>query len=117
MFKEFAQIGTLLKQAQQMQGKMAELQEQLKKVRVRGEAGGGMVSVEMNGQQQVLSCHIDASLLRSGDTEVLEDLIVAATNAAIENVKQAAAQAMGKMTEGVDMGAMSDMMSRLGLMK
>ncbi len=82
MFKKIGNIFSLMKQAQEMQGRMSEMQEKLKHVRVEGTAGGGMVTVEANGQQKVLNVRIEDSLLKDGDKEMLEDLLVGAVNSA-----------------------------------
>ena len=115
MFKGLGQIAALMKNAHLIQGKMKDLQESLRRVKVEGSAGAGMVTVEMNGQQQVLACRIEPSLFSSGDREMIEDLVVAATNNALERVKQAAAAEMSKMAEGMDMPGLGDSLSQLGL--
>jgi DNA-binding YbaB/EbfC family protein len=115
MLKGLGQFASLMKNAQQIQGRMQEMQENLRRLKVEGTAGGGMVTVEINGQQQVLACRIEPSLLDAGDREVIEDLIVAATNQALEKIKQAAADEMGKLTGGLDMSGLNDTLSQLGL--
>ena len=115
MFQGFSQLSSLFAQARQMHGRMGELQEALKKIRVEGEAGGGMVVVEMNGQAQALRCRIDPSLIDSKDAEMIEDLVVVAVNQASERVKQAAQKEMEKLTEGVDMQGLQSMLSKFGL--
>lgn len=115
MFSKLANLASFAKQAAQMQGKMAELQENLKKVHVAGTAGGGMVTVEANGQQQILTCRIDPGMLNADDREMLEDLIVAATNQAMEKAREAAAAEMSKLTGGLDLSSMKDTLSKFGL--
>jgi len=115
MFKELGSLASLMKNAQAMTGKMQAIQERLAERRVTGSAGGGMVSVEMNGHTLVLSCRIDPTLMATGDREMLEDLIVAATNQALEKVKLAAAEEMGQMTEGMNLPGLSDALSKFGL--
>lgn len=114
MFSKLAGLASFAKQAAQMQGKMAELQENLKKLHVTGTAGGGMVTVEANGQQQILACRIEPSVFQGDDREMLEDLIVAATNQAMDKAKEAAAVEMSKLTGGLDMSAMKDTLSKFG---
>jgi nucleoid-associated protein EbfC len=114
MFKGLGQLASLMKNAHAIQGRMQEMQESLKRIRVEGSAGGGMVTVEMNAQQQMLGCRIEDGVFSSGDREVLEDLIVAATNQALERAKQAAADEMQKLAEGLDFPGMGDALSRLG---
>ncbi|MBI3863548.1 MAG: YbaB/EbfC family nucleoid-associated protein [Planctomycetia bacterium] len=115
MFKGLGQFASLMKNAQEIQGRMKEMQEALKRLKVEGTAGGGMVAVEMNGQQQVLSCRIEPALFESRDREMVEDLVVAAVNQALDKVKQAAAEEMGKLTGGLDMPGIGDALSKLGL--
>ena len=71
-------LGNLMKQAQEMQTKMQEMQDKLAEVEISGKAGGGMVTVIMNGKSEVRNVKIDPSLYNSEDAEVVEDLIVAA---------------------------------------
>lgn len=121
MFGKFGDIASLLKQApeimrqaQEMQGKAAEMQERLAKLHVEGTAGGGMVSVTATGQQKVLNMSIDQSLLDDGDKEMLEDLVVAAVNQALEKAKAAAAEEMAKLTGDINLPGMQDMMAKFG---
>ena len=83
MFKGLANLGALLKQAQQLGGQMGQLTEEMKKRRVTGTAGGGMVEIEVNGLMEVLRCRIDPQLFAQNDRELIEDLVVAAVNQAI----------------------------------
>ncbi len=83
MFKglgNLANISSLIKQAQQMSGKLQQVNEELKTRRVEGGAGGGMVTVEVNGIGEVIRCRIDPSLVSGGDRELIEDLLPAAVN-------------------------------------
>jgi DNA-binding protein YbaB len=68
----------------------------------------------MNGHQEVLSCRIDSSLLRPADHEMVEDLVVAATNEALQKVKEAAAGEFSQLAGGMDLGAMKDLLGGLG---
>ena len=115
MFKGLGQIASLMKNAQEIQGRMKEMQENLRRLKAEGTAGGGMVTVEINGQQQVLSCRIEQSLFDAGDREMIEDLVVAAANQALDKIKQAAADEMGKLTGGLDMSGLNETLSQLGL--
>lgn len=115
MFKGLGQMASLVKQAQALRGRMHEVQENLRRLKVGGAAGGGMVRVEMSGQQQMLACHIDTSLLQSGDQEMLEDLLVAAVNQALDKSKEAAAQEFAKVAGGLDLSGLGDTLSKLGL--
>lgn len=99
-------IGKLMKQAQQMQAKMQQLQEELAKKEVEGTSGGGMVKVKMNGQQEVLSVNIEPEVFDDGDKEMLEDLIVAAVNEARRQVTDMTQEEMSKITGGMPMPGM-----------
>jgi len=85
----------MMKQAQQMQEKM---QAEVAAIRVEGSAGGGMVSVKMDGHKNVLGVKIDAEV--AGDVEMLQDLVLAACNAALEQAQGAAGAEMSKLTGG-----------------
>jgi DNA-binding YbaB/EbfC family protein len=94
-------LGQMMKQAQQMQAKMAELQDKLAESEMTGAAGGGMVQVTMNGKGELRAVKIDPSLLTPADAEVLEDLIVAAANDAKTKVETHVAEEMQKLTGGL----------------
>jgi nucleoid-associated protein EbfC len=91
-------VQQLMKQAQQMQEK---LQKQMEAMVVDATAGGGMVSVKMNGQKQLLSIQIDPEVFTGGDKDMLQDLIVAAVNEGIRKVDEAMAEQLGSMTGGL----------------
>jgi len=93
-------MGNLMKQAQQVQKKLAEAQEQLGDIRVEGSAGGGMVTVAANGKQEVLEVKIEPEVLED-DPEILEDLIVAAVNQALTKAGEAAQEKMNEATGGL----------------
>ena len=95
-----AGLGGLLKQAQKMQDEMQQAQARLAQEEVIGEAGGGMVKVTMNGQHQVKRVEIDPSLL-GDDKEMLEDLIAAAMNAAVQRVAEKVKENMAELTSGL----------------
>jgi len=88
----------LMKQAQQMQEK---LQKQMEAMVVDATAGGGMVSVKMNGQKQLLSIQIEPDVFSGGDKDMLQDLIVAAVNEGIRKVDEAMQQQLGGLTGGL----------------
>ena len=96
-------LGQMMKQAQQMQAKMAELQEQLAATEVTGASAGGMVRATMNGKGELRSIKIDPTLVSPEDVEVLEDLIVAAAQDAKSKVEAEVAQQMQKLTGGLDL--------------
>ncbi|MEA3410307.1 MAG: YbaB/EbfC family nucleoid-associated protein [Pseudomonadota bacterium] len=80
-------LGNLMKQAQKMQSEMARAQEELARAEISGQAGGGLVSVVMNGKHEVRRVSVDDSLLQD-DKDMLEDLIAAAINDAVHKVEQ-----------------------------
>ncbi|MCD4795931.1 MAG: YbaB/EbfC family nucleoid-associated protein [Candidatus Cloacimonetes bacterium] len=91
----------LMKQAQKMQQDLAKAQEELASKIVEGTSGGGMVKVEMNGKNQVLSLKIDPEVVDPNDIEMLEDLIIAAINEAQEKVSKSSEDEMSKLTGGM----------------
>ena len=115
MFKGLSKLSQIMKQAQEAQSRMGELKERLGRLKVQGTAGGGLVTVEMNGHQEVLGCGIDESLLRVEDREMIQDLVVAATNEALRKVHEAAAGELSQMAGGLDLGSMKNMLGNLGL--
>ena len=96
-------IQQMMKQAQEMQAKMAEMQEQLSATEVTGSAGGGMVRVTMTGKNEARKLKIDAALINPAEAEVLEDLIVAAINDARVKAEAAAAEKMSDLTGGLQL--------------
>jgi DNA-binding YbaB/EbfC family protein len=94
-------LGGLLKQAQALQERLASAQEDLAKRVVEGTAGGGMVTVTVNGRLEVLSVRIDPTLLVEPDGEMLQDLVVAAVNAAIHAAQRIMGEEMGKLGGGL----------------
>lgn len=99
-------IAKLMKQAEKMQAKMVEMQEELAKKTVEASAGGGMVKATASGDGQIVSVKIDPQVLSGNDVEMLEDLIVAAVSSAIENAKTMAAEEMKKVTGGIGIPGM-----------
>ncbi|MGV7030314.1 YbaB/EbfC family nucleoid-associated protein [Methylobacterium symbioticum] len=91
----------LMKQAQAMQEKMANLQEELETVEVTGAAGGDAVQVTMTAKGQTRSVRIDPSLMVADEREILEDLLVAALNDARGKAEQAAQERMAELTKGL----------------
>lgn len=95
-------LGDLMKQAQKMQAKMAEMQEELAKKTVGATAGGGMVTVTANGKQEILSIKIDPEVVKSQDAEMVEDLVLAGVNEALRKVREMAKEEMSKLTGGIN---------------
>jgi nucleoid-associated protein EbfC len=91
----------MLKQLQQMQAKMAKIQEELGEKTVTGTAGGGMVEVVANGHQKVLSVTVKREVVDPADVEMLQDLVLAAVNDAMEKARELASKEMGAVTAGM----------------
>jgi DNA-binding YbaB/EbfC family protein len=108
-----ANLGALFRQAQQMGGRLKQISEELRAKRAEGRAGGELVTVEVNGLGEVLSCRIDPSLVQSGDRELIEDLVPAAVNQALAKAKQLHAEAMQSLTAGLDVPGLGAMLSQL----
>jgi DNA-binding YbaB/EbfC family protein len=108
-----ANLGALVKQAQEMGTKMQALAEELKTKRATGAAGGGLVEVEVNGLGEVLAVRIDPSLIAKQDREMIEDLLPAAFNAAAQKAKQLHAEAMKSLTGGMQLPGLEDALSQL----
>ena len=94
-------IGQMMKQAQQMQARMAEMQENLGRIEIDGQAGGGLVTVTLNGKAEMRKIKIDPSLAQPDDVEVLEDLVIAAFNDAKTKVEARVNDEMAKITGGL----------------
>jgi nucleoid-associated protein EbfC len=94
-------LGNMLKQAQQMQTRMAEMQAKLEATEVEGQAGAGMVTVRLTGKGDLRRVTIDPSLMTADDREVLEDLLVAAHADAKQKVEATMAEEMQKATAGM----------------
>jgi len=114
MFKGLGNIGNLMKQAQEMGGKMQELTESLKTKRVVGSAGAGMIEVEANGLGEALAVRIDPALIEKQDRELLEDLLPAAFNAAQQKAKALHAEQMQSLTGGLNLPGMENLLDGLG---
>jgi DNA-binding YbaB/EbfC family protein len=115
MFKGLSGLAQLMKQAQNLQGRVDEIQEKLAGMRVEGSAGGGMVTVEADGQQRLIACRIDPAVLADADSELLEELVVSAVNQAMDKAKAAAAQEMTGALGGVQLPGLDDAMNQLGV--
>ncbi len=100
-------LSKMLKQLQQAQSKMMEVQEELAAKSVEGSAGGGMIKVVINGRHEVLSVKIDPTVVDSEDVEMLEDLVTAAVNDAHTRVDEMIRSEMGRVTGGFPMPGMT----------
>ncbi|WP_163559020.1 YbaB/EbfC family nucleoid-associated protein [Halomonas sp. NO4] len=95
-------MGNLMKQAQEMQEKMQQAQEEVAKAEVTGEAGAGMIKVTMNGRHDVSKVDIDPSVMEE-DKELLEDLLAAAVNDAVRKVEANTKEKMEEATAGLNL--------------
>jgi hypothetical protein len=94
-------FGNLMKEAQKLQAQMEALQAEASKKRVEATAGGGMVTVEANGKQEIVSIKIDREVVNPDDVQMLEDLILAASNEALRKSREMVQAEMGKLTAGL----------------
>lgn len=95
-------LGNMMKQAQQMQQKMERIQAEMATREVEASAGGGMVTVVVNGKQEVLSIKIDPSAVDPQDVDMLQDLIMVAVNEALRQSQDMMQQEMSKLTGGMN---------------
>ena len=95
-------LGNIMKQAQEMQSRMAKMQEELAATEVSGQSGGGMVEITLNGQQAVQRIKLDPSIVDPTDVELLEDLIIAAFNDAQKRLADLTQQNLSKVTGGLN---------------
>ena len=102
MFKELGDMANLLKKAQQIRQELDRVQEELKQRVVEGTAGGGMVRVRVNGQQEVVSVEIEREVVDPDDVQMLEDLVKAAATQALTKAKEAAKEEVMKLTGGLN---------------
>jgi DNA-binding YbaB/EbfC family protein len=104
--KGMPNMGQIMKQAQQIQSKMAKLQEDLGDRTVESSSGGGMVTVIANGRQEILSLEIDREVIDPDESEMLQDLIIAAVNDALSRARDMMNEEMGKLTKGMNIPGM-----------
>ena len=90
----------IIKKAQELQSQMEKAQEELNSIEIEGQAGGGMVSVKVNGHKELISLDIDPEIL-SEDKELIEDMVLAAVNQGLQNAGKAAEEKMNSITGGV----------------
>jgi DNA-binding YbaB/EbfC family protein len=96
-------MGNLLKQAQQLQSRIAKLQEEMASQTVEASAGGGMVVAVANGRQELVSIRIEPEVLADSDVEMLQDLVVAAVNEALRKSSEMVSAEMSKLTGGMNL--------------
>jgi len=95
------------RQAQEMQKKMEQVQEELKERVVEGTAGGGMVRVLVNGQREILKIEVSKEVVNPEELEMLQDMVLAATNQALKKAKEVADEAMKEVTGGLSIPGIS----------
>ena len=95
-------MGKMMKQAQQLQAKMMKMQEELAERTVEGSAGGGMIKAVANGKQQVVSISIEKEVVDPDDVEMLQDLVLAAVNDALNRSQEMVSGEMSKITGGMN---------------
>jgi nucleoid-associated protein EbfC len=103
-------LSNIMQQAKVMHEKMAKIQEDLARKTITGSAGGGMVLVSANGQGDVLSIAIEKAVINPEEIEMLQDLIVAATNDAIRKAKELSKQELGQLTGGLNIPGLTNFM-------
>lgn len=96
-------MGKMMKQMQKLQNDMARLQEELAEKEVSASSGGGAVTVTVTGDNQVVDVQLDPDILDPEETEMLQDLIIAATNEALRQAREMVAEEMGKLTGGLNL--------------
>ena len=101
--KNMADFTKILEQAQQMQGRLEKIQDELANMTVSGSAGGGMVSVEADGKGQITKVRVDPSIVNASDVEMLEDLLVVALRDAQQKSAELAKREMSRLTGGMDL--------------
>ena len=95
-------MGKMMKQAQKLQSQMAKMQAELALKTVEGSAGGGMVKAVANGSQQVVSIHMEKEVVDPEDIDMLQDLVLAAVNDALQKSQEMVQSEMSKLTGGLN---------------
>ena len=99
-------LGNIMKQAQQMQARIARVQQELENKEIEATAGGGMVTARANGKQQLLDLKIEKDVVDPEDIEMLQDLVMAAVNEAIKKSQEMIQEEMSKVTGGMNIPGM-----------
>ena len=94
-------FGNIMKEAQKLQQQMEKIQADVAQKKVEATAGGGMVTVEANGKQEIVSIKIDPEVVSKEDVQMLEDLVLAASNEALRKSREMMQQELGKLTGGL----------------
>ena len=103
-------MNSIMQQAKAMQEKMAKIQQDLAKKTITGSAGGGMVVITVNGQGEVLSAAIEKTVIDANEAEMLQDLIVAATNDALRKAKELSKRELAQLTGGLNLPGLANFM-------
>tara|TARA_B100000676_G_C17986267_1_gene792063 strand:- start:1048 stop:1359 length:312 start_codon:yes stop_codon:yes gene_type:complete len=98
-------MGGMMKKAQQMQKEMLKIQKEIEELEIEGKSGGGLISVLVNGKKKVVSINIDSDALKE-DKDILEDLILSATNQALDSIDKISKEKMGPLTGGLNIPGM-----------
>ena len=109
MFNQLGMLADLMRNAGKLRESFEKAFESLAQIEVEGSAGGGAVTVKVNGRLEVVSVRIDPKLVADGDNELLEDLVTAAVNAAMVKAREAAAKSLSSMTGGLPIGLFPDL--------
>lgn len=115
MFKEIGQMASLMKNLPKIQAEMKAFQERLPSLNAFGEAGGGLVQVEVNGNFEVTRLHLNVSVMRPEDRVLFEDLIRGATNLAIHRMREQIANEMAKVSASLGLPAGAGLPGTLGI--
>ena len=107
MSKMSGPLGNIMKQAQELQERLGQIQEQAAARTVEATAGGGMVTAVVSGRVEVVSLRIDPNVLKSGDIEMVQDLVIAAVNQGIRAAQEMMAEEMKKVTGGLKIPGMN----------
>lgn len=102
MMRGMGNMQNMMKQMQKMQKKMAEAQEELGEKKIEGTAGGGMVTVVVSGHKEIVEVNIKEEVVDPEDIEMLQDLVLAATNDALKKADELTNQTMGQFTKGLN---------------
>ena len=101
MLKELGQLAGLMRQLPKIKEEMERFQQKLGQITAEGDAGGGMVKARVNGKMEVVACSLSDEAMKLNDRELLEDLVVAAVNQALERVRKQVAEETGRMASGL----------------
>lgn len=107
-------LGDIMREAQKLQAEMQRMQEEAKKKTVEASAGGGMVTVVANGANELVSIKIERDVVNPDDVEMLQDLILAASNEALRRAQQMVGEEMSKLTGGLQIPGLGGLGSMLG---